>query len=75
MPYSTLYTFDYVDSESEYQFKLSCHNLIIFDCKYCKNAKISKKHAVYECDNRHLDCILEISCVCISLKEKKAQCR
>ena len=36
---STLYAFDYADSESEFQFTLSRHNLIIFDCKYCKNAK------------------------------------
>ena len=60
MPYSTLYAFDYADSESEFQFTLSRYNLIIFDCKYCKNAKISKIFAVYECDNRHLDWILEI---------------
>ena len=42
MPYSTFYAFDYVDSESESHFTLSRHNLIIFDCKYCKNAKLSK---------------------------------
>ena len=61
MPYCTLYAFDYADSESEFQFTLLRHNLITFDCKYCKkNVKISNFFAVYECDNQHLDWILEI---------------
>ena len=60
MSYSTLFAFDYANSESQSEFTLSRYNLIIFDCKYCKSAKISgKKFAVYECENRYLDGILE----------------
>ena len=43
MSNSTLHAFDYADFESDYQFTLSRHYLIIFECKYCKNAKISGK--------------------------------
>ena len=45
MPYSTLYAFEYPDSKSEFQFAVSRHNLIIFDCTHCKNAKISNVFA------------------------------
>ena len=55
MPYSTLYAFDYANSESEFQFTLSRHNLIIFDCKIARMLKYRKIFAVYECDSRHLD--------------------
>ena len=60
MPYSKLYAFDYTDSELEFQFTQSHHNLIIFDCNIAKMLKYLNIFAVLECDNRHLDWILEI---------------